>query len=226
MTNTLVEVGQATISPLESIWQTIIQNVPGIIGAIIVIVIGYLIGLLLGHLIEKLLIRWKLDEWVVKNELSKVLLNIKVSKIIKILITWGIFIVFLAPAASLIKINVLTELLTKFAFWIPQLIFAIIITIVGLILSEIVAKNIHVSKDDKVSKIVSQIIQAIIIILVLNVALRQIGAQIEFVETVLLIILGGVVLAFAIAIGIGLSGSLKNHSDKFIEKFIKKKKKK
>jgi len=220
MVSTLVEVGQATLTPLESIWQTIVNIFPGLIGAIVVIIIGYLVGLLIGHIVYKLLLRWKIDKWVTKNDFSNILLHIKLSKLTRELIVWGIFVVFLAPAASLIKINVLTELLTKLAFWVPHLIFAIILTVVGLVVSEIIAKNIHVSKDHKVSKIVSEIIQAIVIILVLNIALRQIGVQIQFIEYVILIILGGVVLAFAIAIGIGLSGSLRNYSDKLMETYI------
>jgi hypothetical protein len=224
MVSTLVEVGQATINPLQHIWQSIVQILPGIIGAIVVIIIGYLIGLLIGHLVFKLLKIWKVDNWVKKNDFSHILLHISLSKLIKQLIIWGIFVVFLAPAASLIQINVLTDLLTKFALWVPHLIFAIILTIVGLIISEIVAKNIHVSKDHKFSKIVSEIIQAIIIILILNIALRQIGVQIQFIETIILIILGGIVLAFAIAIGIGLSGSIRKYSDKLMETYLHKKK--
>jgi hypothetical protein len=220
MANTLVEVGQATITPLESMWETIVNILPGLIGAIVVIIIGYLIGLLIGHIVYKLLLRWKVDKWVTKNDFSKILLHIKLSKLTKQLIIWGVFIVFLAPAASLIKINVLTEILTKFAYWVPSLIFAIILTIVGLVVSEIIARGIHVSKDHKISKVVSEIIQAIIIILILNVALRQIGVQIQFIETFILIILGGVVLALAIAIGIGLSGSLRKYSDKLMETYI------
>ncbi len=224
MVSTLVEVGQATLNPLEAIWYSILNNLPGIIGAVVVIIIGYLIGLLVGHLIYKLLLKWKLDEWVINNDFSNILLHIKLSKIIKELIVWGIFIVFLAPAASLIKINVLTEILTKFAYWVPQLIFAIIITIVGLVVSQIIARNIHVSKDHKVSKVVSEVIQVIIIILIVNIALRQIGVEVQFIETILLIILGGVVLAFAIAVGIGLSCSIRNYSDRLMETYVTKKK--
>lgn len=220
MASTLFEVGQATLNPLESIWETIVNVFPGIIGAIVVIIIGYLIGLLIGHIVYKLLLRWKVDNWITKNDFSNILLHIKLSKLTRQLVIWGVFIVFLAPAASLIEINVLTELLTKFAYWVPHLIFAIILTVVGLVVSEIVAKNIHVSKDHKISKIVSEVIQATIIILILNVALRQIGVQIQFIETVLLIILGGVILAFAIAIGIGLSGSIRKYSDKLMETYI------
>jgi small-conductance mechanosensitive channel len=223
MVNTLLEVGQATLNPIEHIWQAIIQNIPGIIGAIVVIIIGYFIGLLVGHLVHKLLLKWKVDKLIQKNNFSNVLLHIKISKIIKYLIIWGIFVVFLAPAASLIKINVLTEILTKFALWVPQLIFAIILTIVGLILSETVARNIHVSKDHKMSKIISEIIQTVIIIVILNVALKQIGVQVQFIETILLIILGGVALAFAIAVGIGLSGSIKQYANKIMDVYTTKK---
>jgi len=226
MVNTLVEVGNATINPLAHIWHNLVIYLPGLIGAIIVVIIGYLIGLLFGHIIKNLLIKWKVDNWVKKNDFSHVLLNIKLSNLIGQLVKWGIFIAFLAPAAALIRLPDLSSLITKFALWVPSLIFAIIITVFGLILAKIVARNIHVSKDHKISKVVSDIIQATIIILIFDVALRQIGVQIGFVETIILIIIGGIVLALAIAIGIGFSGSVKEYSKQILELVTPKKEKK
>lgn len=217
MVNELVEMGSATINPIAHIWQNLVYYLPGLIGALIVGIIGYLIGLLFGNITEKLLIKWGLDKWVDKNDYSHVLLNIKLSKLSGQLVKWGIFIAFLAPAANLIKLTTLATILTQFALWLPGLIFAIILTAIGLILSKLVAKNIHVSKNNKISKVVAEIIQTIIIILILDVALRQIGVQIQFVETIILIIIGAVLLAIAIAIGIGLSGSIKQYSNKLMD---------
>lgn len=225
MDNTLVDVGEATISPLKTIGETILNNIPGFLGGLFVIVVGYFIGLLIGHLIYKLLLKSKVDEWITKNNLSKIILNIKLSKIIKYLITWGIFIVFLAPAASLIQIKVLTEILTNFAYWIPSLIFAIILMITGLIISELIVKNIKVKKEDYLNKIISTIIQVSIIIVFLNISLTHIGVDMKFVENILLIILGGVILAFSIALGIGFGKSIKNYSDEIVKNKILNKKK-
>lgn len=224
MVNTLVEVGNATLTPLQHIWHNIVYYLPGFIGAVIVAVIGFLIGLLVGHLVEKLLARWKLDSWVKKNDFSHVLLHIKLSKLTGNLVKWGIFIAFLAPAASLIRLDMLATIITKFALWIPSLIFAIILVIIGLIASKVVAKNLHVSKDHKFSKIIADVIQAIIIILVLDVALKQIGVKIVFIETIILVIIGGLVLAIAIALGIGMSAAIKDHSSELFTKLFPKKK--
>ncbi|MDD3178167.1 MAG: hypothetical protein PHR26_01480 [Candidatus ainarchaeum sp.] len=224
MVNTLVEVSNATITPLQHIWHNIIYYLPGFIGAIIVAIIGFLIGLLIGYLIEKALIKWKLDSWVTKNDFSHVLLHIKLSKLIGNLFKWGVFIAFLAPAASLIKLDILATFITKFALWMPNLIFAIILVIFGLILSKVVAKNIHVSKEHKFSKIIADIIQAIIIILFVDVALKQIGVKIAFIETIILLIIGGVVLAIAIALGIGMSAAIRDHSSEIFSKLFPKKK--
>ncbi len=231
MASTLVEVGNAIISPLSHIWNNLVIYLPGLIGAVVVGIIGYLIGLLFGNIVERALIRWKLDIWVRKNDFSHVLLSVKLSKIIGQLVKWGIFIAFLAPAASLLRLDALSTLLTQFALWIPSLIFAIIITIVGLIISKLVAKHIHVSKDHRVSKIVAEVVQTIIIILVLDVALRQIGVQIQFIETIIIIIIAAILLAIAIAIGIGFGGAVKSYSSQIMEtvlhhktKVVKKKK--
>jgi len=225
MANTLVEVGNATINPLTQIWHNLVVYLPGIIGAIIVALIGYLIGLLFGHLVEQLLKKWKLDAWVKNNDFSKILLNIKLSNLIGHLIKWGIFIAFLAPAAGLIKLSSLSSLISQFALWIPNLIFAIIITVVGLIFAKVIARQIDTSKNYKISKVVSEIVQVIIIVLVLDVALRQIGVQIGFIETIILIIIGGIILALAIAIGIGFSSSVKEYSSKILNLVVKKKEK-
>jgi hypothetical protein len=222
MTNALVEVGNAIINPINHIWNNLVAYLPGLIGAIIVALIGYLLGILFGRILEKLLIKWKLDEWVKKNDFSHILLDIKLSQISGQLLKWGIFVAFLAPAASLLRLNSLETIITQFALWIPGLIFAIIITIVGLILAKSVAKNIHISKNHKFAKSVADIIQTIIIILVLDIALKQIGVQLQFIETIILIIIGAVVLALALAFGISLAGSLRKYSDQLVETIIHK----
>jgi hypothetical protein len=223
MTNALVEMGNATINPFVHIWNNLIQYLPGLIGAIIVSLIGYLIAYIIGNIVKHALDKAKLDSWVCKRGYSRSLLNIKLSVLIGQLVKWGVFIAFLAPAANLIKLTILSNLITTFALWIPNLILAIIVVVIGIILGRTVSKSIH-SKDHKGSKLVADILEIVIVIAFLDIALNQIGIAIVFVEQVILVIIGAILITCAIVVGIGFGNSIRKHADSIVTKYIDKKK--
>jgi hypothetical protein len=223
MSNVLGEIGTATINPFIYIWNSIVKYFPGLIGAIVVSLIGYLIGYIIGNIIKHALNKAKLDHWIHKGY-SKSLLNIQLSVLIGQLVKWGIFIAFLAPAASLIKLELLSNLIVSFALWIPNLIFAIIIVIIGIILARTVCDSIN-NNQHKGSKFVADTLKIIIIIVFIDIALNQIGVAVIFVEQVLLVIIGAVLITCAIIVGIGFGNSIRKHTDQIIEKYIANKKK-
>jgi hypothetical protein len=221
----LTEVGTATVNPLAHIWNNIVSYLPGFIEAIIVILVGYLISLIIGNLIKHILVKLKLDLWVKNKNLSKALLNIKLSNLTGQLVKWGIFISFLVPAANLIRLPELSNLINSFAMWIPNLILAVIILCIGVILATLVSRTIY-NKYHKGSQLISDIIRVLIIIVFLDIALNQIGVQLGFVESVFLIIIGAILLVAAIVIGIAFGKALKKPAEELVSKYFEDKNKK
>ncbi len=223
MSDILTEVGSATINPFVNLWHTFLNHIPGFIGAIVVVIIGYIVAYFIGHLIKHALQKARLDKWILKNNLSKTVLNIKLSVLAGQLIKWGIFISFLVPAAELIKIAGFTTLIHAFAMWVPKLILAVIVLTFGVILAKIVAREIH-NKGNRTSQIISKVVQISLIVIFFQVAFSQIGVSTDLIERIILLVIGTVLLISAIVFGISFGSAGKKYAEKIVDHHMKKKK--
>ena len=129
-----------------------------------------------------------------------------------------IFIAFLSPAATYVRLDALAEMLKLLAVWLPHLLAAIIIVLIGLIVADFAAEIIVKAKKIKGIRIISKTVKALIIIYTVAIALDQIGIQVQLAEYSWYIILGGIMLAFAISFGL----AFKKQAEKLVGDFTKK----
>ena len=216
--NLIGQTGQALVNPLINLWNSFVKVIPGLVGALIVLIIGYLVGLLVGFVVTKILHKAKMDKWVVeKTTIEKAVGKFQLSHFLGLIVKWYIFVLFLTPAASLIRLNSLSDFLTQTALWIPNLIAAILVAIIGLLAGDYVYSKIHEVKA-KSSGAIAMVVKAIIVIFTLVIALSQLGIDVSIAESSFLIVLSGIMLALAIGFGLALKDELKP-----IVKSIKKK---
>ena len=153
-----------------------------------------------------------------KHEVERAIGGLNVSSIVGKLVNWMVFVVFLVPAANVIGFGNLSELLLTFAIWFPNLIFAVAIILIGLVLAHTFAEAVGKAKKLKGIQGIKTIVYLATIIIFADVALRQIGVNVVFAETILLIIVSGLMVAFAIGFGLGL----RPHAQDIIGKWRKK----
>jgi hypothetical protein len=223
MDQLITEVGTATINPFVKFFEALLEIIPGLIGALIVVAIGYLFAYFVGCLVKHALQKAGLEKWIVKKELTKTILNIKLSVLVGQLVKWGIFIWFLVPATELINLAGFALIIRSLALWIPKLILAIVVLIFGVILAKIVSVEIH-NKGNKMSQVISKIVQITLIVVFFNISLNQIGIATSLIENIILLILGTILLVIAIVIGISFGIAGKKYADHIIEEYLIKKK--
>ncbi|MBD3248910.1 hypothetical protein GF336_02585 [Candidatus Woesearchaeota archaeon] len=214
----LEETGQALISPLVSLWDSFVSIIPGLIGAIVVLVIGYIVGWAFGLLVKKVLQKVQLDKFVVeKTNLQKSAGKFELSRVVGLVVKWYIFVLFLTPAAALVNLEALSEFLVKASLWIPNLIAAVLVAVIGFIAADYVASKVEEIKSTS-SKLIAYITKIIIVIFTLIIALNQLGIDVSVAESSFLIILAGIMLALAIGFGL----ALKDESKPIIKKMMGK----
>lgn len=216
-----VGTGAFLMNPLVGLWNSFVEFLPGLFWAIIWAVIGWFIALFLGKLLEKLLIKLKLDKNVKKAGLTDKLGHLELSHLCGQILKWYVFVVFLGDAVALLKLGTFSALLKSFIFWLPNMILALVIIILGLLLADFVALKLEKTKLKSV-RIVAVLIKVTIMFFVVIMAFKQLGLYVTIAETTFLIILSGVSLALALAVGIGFGFALKDEA-KGILKDLKKK---
>jgi len=208
-------------NPFDFLLGSFIQFFPKLVGLIVLLIVGYLFGLVLGYFLKTVLQKLGLDRWLDKTELSKSIGKTHISSILGEILKWYVFIVFLQAAVDLIDLGPLSEMLGRLVTWLPHLILAIIIILMGLVFAHFVELKIIGHSKVKGVKVIIKLLKWVIVFMVIVIALRQIGLQVDLLENAFLLVLGALAIGIALALGISLGFGLKKDSEKFIRDLMK-----
>jgi hypothetical protein len=150
-----------------------------------------------------------------RTNMTKVIGAFRLSHFLGLITKWYVFILFLPPAASVVYLAPLGTFLLDVARWIPQVILAVVLALIGLMAAEYVNTKILETKA-RMAGLVAWIAKVVIYVFTALIVFAQIGVRIEFAQASFLIILGGVMLGIALAVGIGFGLALKDDAKKII----------
>ncbi len=221
MVDAITETIVAIRNPFDLLWVSFVKFFPKLVGLIILLIIGYLTGLVLGHVLKVVLQKLGLDRWLDKAELSKAIGKTHISSILGEIVKWYVFIIFLQAAVDLIDLGPLSEILGRFVIWLPHLILAIVIVLVGLVFAHFIEMKIITHSSVKGIKAITKLLKWVIVFMVIVIALKQIGIQVGLLENAFLLVLGALAIGIALALGIGLGLGLKKDSEKFVKEILK-----
>lgn len=178
--------------------------------AIIIILIGLLVTKLVVNIVKKILKIAKADKLDDKlNEIElfgNKKLDFNVIKIAATFVKWILYVFLLIIVSEYLNLTIVTQEVSKLLNYLPQLLTALIIFVFGLLLANAIKKTIQSffeSVELSGAKLISQLIFAIILVFVSITALNQAGINTDIVTSNITMIFGGVLVAFALAFGIG-----------------------
>jgi len=203
-------------TPLQVTVQNIINVVPWLLFALIVLIIGIFVAVILGHALRIILDRFKIDAWIRKAHLTKAVGHTDVPALLGELLKWWIIIVFLGQAVSLLNLGSLSETISEFVDWLPSLLVAVIIFLLGLAAAHYVEIKIVEYTRLKGMRITARALRWIIIILVAIQALDIIRVNVSLFKTVFVVIIGALAGGIALALGIGMGLGLRKDAEDII----------
>jgi len=206
---------QPLAQPLEAFLNSSIQLFPNLVASVILLAIGGVIGTIVGRVTRELMIRFKVDHYIAKGEPM-----FKLSDIFPIIIEWSVYLVFIQAAVQTLGITALVTFVSTLLGFMPGLIEAVIIVVVGYVFAEYVRKETVKSKIPY-SDIMSNIVFWLMIYIAVALALPLVGINAALVNNILLIIVGSFGIGIAIAIGLGLKDVVAEIARKNIKKIIK-----
>lgn len=213
--------GQGLVTPLQNLIQAFINILPGIIFAIILLVVGYLIAFLLGHAVKVVLERLGLDRQVAKAKLTKGIGHTNLSSLTGEVTKWFIFLIFIREAVQKLSLGTISDILEVFVRWIPHVIAAGLIALVGIIVAHYVEMKIVEHSKVKGIDTLAKAIKVVIVLTVLILALGQIGVNTRLLENLILLVVGAFAVGIALAIGIGLGLGSKGEVQSIIKNLKK-----
>ena len=217
----LLDTTNAIILPLQNLWSEFSLVVPNLIGAIIVLIIGAFVAVILGHALKIILDKTRLDDGIRKLKLTKAVGHTDVPALLGEVLKWWIIIIFLQQAVALVELGTLSQLLGSFVVWLPKLLVAVIVTLLGIAAAHFVEIKIREHTKLKGMRMAGAILKWIMIIMVGIVAVDNIGVEIDLIEQVFLWVIVALAAGIALALGIGLGLGLKKESESFIQNLKK-----
>ena len=217
------------LEPARAVLGQISQFVINALLVILILIIGWLISKAIKAVVGKALRLARVNELSSRIELDELLgkggINYPLSDLIAVIFYWlGLLVTFMV-AVNAIGLTVAADLLNQVVLYIPNVIAALFILVLGMFASTIL-KNIVLTAASNAglsqSKILSQVVETIVIAFSIFVGLEQLKIGIAITELTLAIILGSIGLAFALAFGLGC----KDIAGKLIADLVDKLKKK
>lgn len=200
-----------TIEALQKTWQGFLNFIPNLLIAIIVFIIGYFFALGIGKLIAGTLIRLKFNKiferigW--REALEKAELKVNPSEFVGAIFKWILVIVFLLAVVEILGFVQFAVVLNKLIGWIPNLIVVVAIFVVAVIVADILDKIIRASVQKIGVKYVGALggmVRWAIYIFAGLAILAQLKIEVaNWIADLLRIAFAGVVIAGAIAFGLG-----------------------
>ncbi|MDP9439626.1 MAG: mechanosensitive ion channel [Actinomycetota bacterium] len=191
---------------------SIVDALPALIGALLILIIGYIIAKVLQGVVTRVLQSMGFQGWMERGGIKQFFDRSQTRQtplsILGKLVFWLVFFIAISMAVDTLGITAISEVLAQFIAYIPQIIAAALILILATLLANFVAGIVRGATGSNVagSNVAGSIAQYGIIVFAAFAALTQLGIAEELIVPTFLILLGAVALAAALAFGLGGQG--------------------
>jgi len=183
---------------------------PQIIGALLILLIGWIIAKVIKKLVVKGLKLVRFNYLTDKAGIEKFLTDggVKVSSIdvIGTLVYWIIMLVVILATLNSLKLTAASTLFNEIMLYIPNIIVAIIILILGIYFARLVSQILVTSlknMQEKTAVTIGNIAYYAIIVLTVFIILGQLNIAEQIVNNAFILVFGAICLALGLAFGLG-----------------------
>ncbi len=201
---------KVVLEPLGSFFQRLADFLPNLLSSLIILGLGFLAAWGLRQAIQKLMQVLNTDRICERVGLTRALgkggIKETPSGIVGKVFYWLVVIVFTIMALYTLRIPAIENLLEKFFLYLPNLFVAVILIIVGYLISNFVERAVLIASVNagiRFSGLMGKGAKVGVLMLVVTMALEQLGIGKDTVVIAFSIVFGGVVFGFALAFGLG-----------------------
>jgi len=193
----------AITQPTSNMLNVILEAIPSIFAAAIIVIVACLVGRVVKGLIASLLAGAGFNSIMERLGLGKAEEGKRTaSEIVGYLVMVAIILVAVTAAFNLLEFTILNDLMGEFLVFAGHVIVGLIIFGFGLYLANLISRTLLASGKPQAG-LMAVLAKIAIMVLVSAIALRQMGFANQIVNLAFGLLLGAVALAAAIAFGVG-----------------------
>ena len=205
---------------------------PKILEVVLILVLGFIFAWVAKFLLGRLLKIIRFEDLCYRIGLSTALSRANVrrssSDIFKLIVYWLVIFLAIILSLSTLNVKVVNELTSSFLLYLPRFFIAVFVLIFGYFLAKFIARALLialVNAQVKSAKPISLAVHIMILILFVTMGIEQLGIAKGVMMITYAILLAGVVLALALAFGLGGKDMAKDFLEKKAKAAEKSKKK-
>ena len=208
----------------KNLWLGVLNFVPNVVVAVIIVLLGWGIGSLLGRVVSQIIKAIKIDEALrragVEDFLAKGGLSLNAGAFLGGLVRWFVILVFLIGAFEILQLSQVTMFLRDIINYLPQVIVAVLILIAAGLVADAMKKVVvssAMTAEVSSAGFLGTVTKWTIWVFAILVALSQLGIASGFIQT----IFTGLVVALSLGLGLAFGLGGQEAASGLIEKMSK-----
>lgn len=206
---------------------SVIAYLPNFVAAIIILIIGWVVGRFLGKIISKILDKVGVDDALRKTSVGKAIeqSGMNIVRLFDLIVRWFIYLIAIAAAASVLKIEFISELFEKIILYLPHVAMFLIILIAGFIIIDYFADILHAwgkTQNIEFLEVIILLLRVFFYFVVLILALSQLLIDLTIIYTFVTPIAWGVGIGVGVGIAVFIAYGLKDRAPQMMDDLLKK----
>jgi hypothetical protein len=196
--------------PVSGIFTRAVNFLPTLISALAVIIIGWFVAKAIQKITSKVFSWLKLDMLSDKSGLSNLLnrggIKQTFSQLLSVLLYWFVMLLVFISALNILQLNVLAQLMDKIIFYIPNVIAAVFVVVVGMYLASFLSGLVKTAMRGvgvQEAHILGNLTRGVVILFALVISLQQLKIQAGILSFALQVALASIGLAVGLSFGLG-----------------------
>ncbi len=214
--------GVASRDVVESVWNRIVDFSPNLVGALVILFVGVVVALILNYVVTQILRAIQIQKWLgdqthLTDILKKAKMRTDIAEISGSFVKWVVILVFLVPAANILKIDGVQLFFDGALSYVPRVLGVAFLIIFGSQVVELTARLVRASVDSlglTVAKLVEMVVRWAFYTSIAITSMFALGVPQQSISTMFT----GIVFALAVALGLSLGLGGQNHMNDLIKK--------
>lgn len=196
--------------PLRELFLQFKAFLPGLLAMLVILALGILLAKVVKAVLVRFLTAVNFDSWSDRMGFTTLMrkgdLWAKPSALVGAIAFWLLAIVTLMVGLSALKVAAIDQMVGQFFGYMPRIFSAAIILLIGYALSGFVSRAVLIAAANSgfhYAKLLAETVRTLLGVLILAMVMEQLQIAPSIVLAAFSIIFGGIVIALAIAFGVG-----------------------
>jgi hypothetical protein len=198
------------LEPLQDVFLKFKEFVPSLLAMLVILLLGILLAKLLRVVLLKFLLAIQFDSWSDRMGFTTLMrkgdLWLKPSAVLAGIVFWILVIVTLMAGLGALNVTAIDNLVGQFFNYLPRVFSAAVILAIGYLFTSFISRAVLIAVANggyHYARLLAEAIRVLLMLMILAMVMEQLQIATSIVLAAFSILFGGIVIALAIAFGVG-----------------------